>query len=183
MVMFYTGIGSKKTPPHIGEVITRLAELACARGYVLRSGGAPGADTFFEEGAGDQKEIYLPWEKFNGNPSPLHDKSIQTSCQAYQTAERFHPAWSRLTWAVKKLMVRNVYQVLGSKMDAPSDFVLCWAPIKKLSSDGRILDVEGGTGLAVRLAVYHEIPVYNLNFQPHFDFFYNQIESGFFTPP
>ena len=43
--------------------------------------------------------------------------------------------------------------MLGPKLDAPSDFVLCW------TEDG---EASGGTGQAMRIAAAHGVPVYNL---------------------
>ena len=73
--MWYAGIGSRKAPK---EAIDRMAELAeelAGKGYTLRSGGAGGADKAFEKGCDavdGKKEIYLPWEGFNGSKSELY---------------------------------------------------------------------------------------------------------------
>jgi hypothetical protein len=48
---FYTGVGSRKTPPHILKVMRQLATKLNSDGWVLRSGGADGADTAFEQGS------------------------------------------------------------------------------------------------------------------------------------
>lgn len=64
----YAGIGSRETPPEVIDVMKDFA-YAVAHEAILRSGGAPGADTAFEYGAkfaGGQREIYLPWSGFNG---------------------------------------------------------------------------------------------------------------------
>ena len=52
-------------------------------------------------------------------------------------------------------MVRNVHQILGPEPGSspPSDVVICWTP------DGA---GEGGTGMAIRLADRHGIPVVDL---------------------
>ena len=42
--MIYTGIGSRKTPPGILAQMSELAAFLARSGWVLRSGGAPGAD-------------------------------------------------------------------------------------------------------------------------------------------
>ena len=68
----YTGIGSRKTPPFMCWVMTKLAQDLCAKQALLRSGGAGGADTAFEDGADWRKEVYLPWKGFNGNESKLY---------------------------------------------------------------------------------------------------------------
>lgn len=46
----YAGIGSRRTPMAAGDVIEELAGVLAERGYLLRSGGASGADAAFEMG-------------------------------------------------------------------------------------------------------------------------------------
>ena len=145
---YYSGIGSRETPLSIKETIKEIVEILNKKDYILRSGGAPGADSFFEEFA-DKKEIYLPWPKFNANSSELN-----SVCKnAYKVAKKFHPAWERLSEAGKKLMARNSYQVLGQDLQTPVDFIICWTPGGKL---------KGGTAQAMRIANFCHIPVYNL---------------------
>ena len=54
----YAGIGSRKTPPHVLAAMTQIAEALAERGYILRSGGAGGADSAFEKGAGSAKKSF-----------------------------------------------------------------------------------------------------------------------------
>jgi len=148
---FYAGIGSRETPitlePSISQIVTELN----SQGYTLRSGGADGADTFFERHA-IKKEIYLPWRSFNRNNSNLYT----LTAEAFALAEKYHPAWDKLSQAGKKLMARNCYQILGRDLKSPVDFVVCW------TKDGH---ASGGTGRALRLAEDLNIPVYNLYWQ------------------
>ena len=54
----YAGIGSRQTPQHIQDTIRTIAAELGARGWLLRSGHAEGADIAFEMGAKDHpKEI------------------------------------------------------------------------------------------------------------------------------
>lgn len=123
-IMFYTGIGYRKTPKDIQEFFTWLSGKLEKRGYTLRSGGADGADVAFEEGVIKNKEIYLPWKKFNENDSELY----KVCSRAMGIASEFHQGWRYLPTTVKKLHGRNVYQVLGKSLDIPSKFVICWTP-------------------------------------------------------
>lgn len=155
--MKYAGIGSRKAPYAILERMTAAAVRLARMGYTLRSGGAEGADTAFELGAGDLKEIFLPWRSFNGNPSPF----FPPTSEAFDLAASVHPAWQGLTQAAKKLMARNSHQILGADLLTPSGFVLCWTP------DGAETDAQrgrntGGTGQAIALADRNGIPVFNL---------------------
>lgn len=145
---FYAGIGSRETPLSIKPQIERVVMYLNSREYILRSGGAPGADTFFEEYA-DKKEIFLPWRGFNDNLSELYIPTIE----AFEMAEKYHPGWFSLSSGAKKLMARNCNQVLGEDLNTPVEFIVCW------TRDGK---ASGGTGQALRIAEDLKIPIYNL---------------------
>lgn len=146
---FYTGIGSRNTPKEICEMMTRMAVALRSQGYTLRSGGADGADLAFEAGAGDRKDIFIPWKGFNGSTSHL----FPPTHEAMQLAARYHPAWDFLKYPTKLIMGRNSHQVLGPTLDLPSDFIFCWT---------REASGEGGTGQALRIAKDYHIPVFDL---------------------
>ena len=48
---------------------------------------------------------------------------------------------------------RNVYQVVGATLEDKSDLVICW------TKDGKR---QGGTGQALRIADYLDIPIFDL---------------------
>ncbi len=127
-----------------------IARDLAGRGYVLRSGGANGADLAFESGAGDATEIFVPWPHFNGC---AHGILPPDPAAAMALAAAHHPGWRRCSPAARAIHARNVCIVLGGDLATPSDFVICWTP------DGR---ASGGTGQAVRVARAHGIPVYFL---------------------
>lgn len=169
---YYAGIGSRETPAMILMQMDRLAAVLAGRGMVLRSGAAQGADTAFEIGAtraGGAREIFLPWRGFNGRRDGLVFGEQRAAGVALDMAKRHHPAWSRLAPAVQKMMGRNMMQILGSDLNDPVQFVVCWAAGSTFSSDGRIVNVDGGTGQAVRLAASLGIEVFNLAHPPHAD--------------
>lgn len=148
MNAFYAGVGSRQTPPVMLEYFYVLAAfLWREHALVLRSGGAPGADSAFERGA-PMADIFLPWAGFNGNRSPLHEPPAI----AYDIAAAHHPAWDKLTPPVQRLMARNSQQVLGGNCNMPSRFVVCWTP----NASG-----SGGTGQAIRIARAYDIPVFD----------------------
>jgi len=150
-LIYYAGIGSRETPKDVCAKMTKLAKYLAERKYILRSGGAEGADLAFEKGVWVQrlKEIYLPWKGFNDSKSELYTSSKE----AEEIAIQFHPRWHLLKSGGKKLQTRNVHQVLGKDLKTPSKFVICW------TSDGK---ASGGTGQAIRIANAHQIPVFNL---------------------
>lgn len=155
---FYTGVGSRETPPEVLVGMRRLAEWLRLLGFTLRSGGANGADTAFETGAYDLRHIYLPWSGFNGR---YRTHSESPSRDAYALAQTVHPAWSRLSTGARALHARNCHQVLGDTLDAPSDFLVCWTPDGCVSEATRTKNA-GGTATAIVLADRHAIPVFNL---------------------
>jgi hypothetical protein len=148
MYKAYSGIGSRETPDNVLEVMTKTAKNLNILGYTLRSGGAPKADTAFENGAGNNKEIFLPWKGFEGNLSPLYN----IDPRAFEIAQEFHTHWFKLKQGGKKLHARNVHQVLGLNLDDPVKFVLCWTP----GGSG-----SGGTGQAIRIATALNIPIFD----------------------
>lgn len=153
MTRWYTGVGSRDTPVPILELMAKIGLALAVEGYTLRSGGADGADTAFEYGAmsgGNRGDIYLPWRRFNDNPSMAY--GIQNAA-ATKIAARIHPAWFACSRGARALHTRNVYQVLSYDLKTPSDFLVCW------TKDGK--DV-GGTRTAIVLAREWSIPVWNL---------------------
>lgn len=155
--MKYAGIGSRYTPPPVLEQMRWFGYWACKQGWLLRSGGADGADTFFEYGADMAagatvhalKEIYLPWKGFNHHPSPLFGVSVE----AKALAASVHPNWSACSFAAVQLLSRNCYQIFGPKLDDPVDLVVCWT--KAAAS-------AGGTAIGINLALNAGIKVINL---------------------
>lgn len=153
---FYTGIGSRETPPEVLKLMRDIGAYLGSRGHTLRSGGADGADSAFEQGCDavkGKKEIYLPWRDFNGNKSEFY----RTMPEAEVIAARLHPAWDRCSRGARSLHARNIHQVLGQDLKSPSKRVIFWAPT---SSDGT---PKGGTRTAVVLALEWDIQVSNLS--------------------
>lgn len=149
MNKYYAGIGSRETPLSLCPLIEKIVKILNKKDYILRSGGAQGADTFFEKCA-NKKEIFLPWKDFNNNKSEIYGSLHPL---AIEMAKQFHPNYDALSQAAKTLMARNSQQIFGLDMQTPVEFVVCW------TKDGK---ATGGTGQAIRIAQYHKIPVYNL---------------------
>lgn len=159
---FYTGIGSRETPEDILTLMAQIAAYLAKDGWTLRSGHAPGADQAFELGAKHMNgamEIYLPWKGFEGAPLKLVDPRYMSRFpadveeEATRVAEMFHPAWDKCSQGAKKLHTRNVYQIAGQDLLTASNFIVCW------TKDGKR---GGGTGQALRMAEYLEIPIFDL---------------------
>jgi hypothetical protein len=160
----YAGIGSRKTPVDVLAEFRALGARMEAAGWVLRSGGAAGADNAFEDGVRSQAnaEIFLPWPSYGLRRAPRRSFIMAADMLAATSSIMFevHPLWLKLDRATRKLHQRNVLQILGADLPTPSKAVLCWTP------DGAELDREvcretGGTGTAIRLAARCGIPVFN----------------------
>lgn len=147
---YYAGIGSRQTPESSRNLINDIARQLDRQGYTLRSGGADGADTFFELAA-KRCQIFLPWRRFNDRDVPVEFQS--PSQDAIDLACEVINDFDRRPQPVQMLLARNMHQVLGLTLDAPVDFIVCWTPGGK---------VQGGTAHAIRLAGLRDIPVYNL---------------------
>lgn len=151
MDKFYSGIGSRETPLPVLNDMKEIANILQAT-HILRSGGAGGADSAFESGAGDRKEIYLPFNGFNGRQVD-NEKFFVFTSDAMKLAPHYHPAWKRCDFAARRFHARNCHQVLGLDLKTPVDFVICY------TERGLI---KGGTATAIRIAKDNDIPVFNL---------------------
>lgn len=154
---FYSGIGSRATPPTTQRIMMYLARELERDGYTLRSGNASGSDDAFARGVVKNAQIWLPWKDFNleyQEERPSHTYKIidRDDSDAYESVMRFHPNPSALSGKAMLLMMRNFRQIVGD--DEPnSQFVVCWTP------NG---EIKGGTGQALRLARHYDTSVYNL---------------------
>ena len=152
----YAGIGSRKSGeaccPDTGKPILQcmkeIAQYLEAKGYILNSGGAIGADQAFESGVRSQlkKQIF-----FASDATPL-TRAI---------AKELHPAPQVLKGYPLDLMARNTYQIFGRNLDTPVDFVLCWTPDGCQSHTSRTR-ATGGTGQAIDMASRTGIPIINM---------------------
>lgn len=138
----YAGIGSRETPADVLQLMYELGAWLARQGYTLRSGGAEGADSAFEQGAlsvaGARAEIFTP---------------MDATPEALRLASEIHPNWNACTSYARKLHARNCFQVLGRTLDDPVTFVVCWT---------RGGQPVGGTATAIRLAERNGIPIFNL---------------------
>ena len=112
---YYAGIGSRKTPNSVLRTMRVISAKLAGNGYILRSGGALGADIAFEAGVTkySSKEIFY-----------VNDATEQSMI----LAAPLHPNWKNLSHYVKQLMGRNMMQILGKDLKTPVEFVICWTP-------------------------------------------------------
>lgn len=168
--MKYAGIGSRETPHETLNIMCLVGKALANHDWLLRSGGAEGADEAFvmgcesdvidEIGEGGECEIYLPWSSFQGwdhrGRTPwIYDEPAD---EAFDMAAQYHPAWDYLKQGARKLHARNMHIMLGWGLDDPVGLVICWTPNAK---------VAGGTGQALRVALDLSIPILNLANEAH----------------
>lgn len=152
-MMYYAGVGSRETPQDVLKIMWKIGRYLALNGYTLRSGGAKGADTAFENGCDSvkgEKEIFYA----------NNDKGTLMLAEAIPIAEQMaasvHPAWERCNEYARKLHTRNVAQVLGADLKHHVDFLVCW------TKSGKKI---GGTSTAISIAEMNNIPVFNLYFE------------------
>lgn len=164
--MIITGIGSRpkgipnEVIPFLLEIVADIGTVAAKNGWILRSGGADGMDSMFEDAWGVEKEIYIPWEGFrhhySGSNGSIYVEDFLTLNLAASIASKIHPAWKKLDATAKAFHTRNVFQVRGEDLSVPSDMCIFYA---RTTPGG---EVEGGTRTAVELCKQYGIPTYNL---------------------
>lgn len=163
---FYAGIGSRRTPANICELMQQLGQKLALKGMILRSGAAEGADKAFENGCDrvcGKAQIFLAksWYSF-GAKFANHNYCYSDELweKAAQITAQHHSSYLYLKPYTKRLHTRNCFQVLGWNLQEPAEFVLCW------TADGARTAAEtskdtGGTGQAIRIASNYGIRVYN----------------------
>ena len=161
MAKYITVIGSRETPQW---ALDRMAEVMLDyldEGYIARSGGANGADHVVTQFCPPyQREIYIPWDGFNGlyhngrdiirwdfspvkNDATATAQEVRTLLGAPQLTKQSHINFHS----------RNMMQVLGYNLDTPSDLILCY------TDNG---EFKGGTASALMLGRELGIKIINL---------------------
>lgn len=152
--LIYTGVGARKTPDEILNLMAKAAEKLAGLGWKLRSGGADGADKAFENGARHAKGEFFSYRPRHSTPA------------AEKLAGSLHPAWNKCSGYVRKLHGRNAFQVLGPNLDMPSAMLICWTPDGCINHESRSIKT-GGTGTAISIASKNNVPVFNLARKDH----------------
>lgn len=173
--MYYTGIGPRNTPRAILNLMTEIGMYFAMHKWVLRSGGAEGADTAFEQGhvaMGGDVEIYLPFKGFRhhssslymGGPDVENGRALSMAEYLWEKRTGNNDSWRKLSSCKKAAMARTMLFVLGARMITPTDVVICWTSEEEPS---------GGTELALLAAdeiskvSNVQIPIINLQRESH----------------
>jgi hypothetical protein len=133
--------------------------------HTLRSGGAKGADSAFEQGAlasGGPLEIFYTDKVRIGYADIHYDPDSKSNISSYdpdmlqqamEIAKEHHPNWGACSSYARKLHARNSFIILGACLNNPVDEVVCWTPGGKL---------KGGTAQGLRIAKNYDVNVSNL---------------------
>jgi len=156
----YAGIGSRQTPIHVLESMTKVAKWLDSLGYKLQTGmtfGAKeeGADKAFSDGS-TNKELFRP-------------EDIKVDSREWIIASEIHPYWDKVIakWngdpksfygvGGAKLHARNTNQIFGKNLNTIVDFVIFYA-----EETNNPLRPKGGTGQAVEMARRKGVPTINI---------------------
>ena len=146
-VKYYAGIGSRDTPSQFLAIMTACGKALMEDKWILRTGGAKGADTAFEDG--------VLFRQFAHIYRPAHAMAEHyVMAKKYSNGERHWENLNKNNGYGRSLMARNMMIILGPDLKTPVEFVLCWTP------GGRI--DKGGTAHGIKVAMDHRIPVFNM---------------------
>lgn len=164
---YYAGIGSRETPKDVCNKMTEIASLLEKQDFVLRSGGAQGADHAFEIGISDplMMDIYLPYINFNNKSGSKYifiSTFDHSNYKAAYESLKYHPRGFNMSHGTKVMMIRNYFQACGLVNQSNSSFVICWTPKGANGYTIKTTYDDGGSGQCIRIAAAHNIPVYNL---------------------
>jgi len=164
-----TGVGSRETPDWAMSGLRLVIAAYAARGYGIRTGDAAAADQATREaakGAGAPLRVFAVSKQACPDTVCFTSLPHQIQRQAFDLVDELHPAkW--LKPFVKQLHARNSNQVLSEGLDDPSELVVLWAMKSEFDDDGRLKNVAGGTGQAVRVAHKFNVRALNLDLPDH----------------
>lgn len=157
--MFFAGVGSRETriPSNcsfVKETAKNLSYILTKKSFILRSGGATGMDTYFENGVlNNRKEIYYAKSL----------KEHKYKHEIFEIVKYFHPNFYATNEYSRMLLGRNLFQILGNDLDniKPIRFAILFTEDGCKSHNERTIKT-GGTGQFISYADYFNIPIYNL---------------------
>ena len=156
--MIFAGIGSRKTPQHILDLMFWIGYLKAQKQEACATGACIGPDQAFANGTiygGGVVHLYLPWYSYEQvwvNSLPRNQITItvlrDSDIEANNSVNQFHPTPEKLSQGMRKLHARN-YLILN-QINRP---VICY------TEGGR---VQGGTGQGIRIAQHLGKIIHNL---------------------
>lgn len=173
-VKYYTGIGSRDISPDTYQLLVDIGERMAEKGYVLRSGGAQGADQAFQEGAckvdPDKTEIWLPDStfenkrlqdaKFLGSNYTVPDNSTREAAEEWLIDSGVVKNIRSKNLKSRKLLCRNVYQVVGGT--CPILMPRKWLSSVVIYATNEEEIYKKGTRVGVWTGRHFGVPTYNV---------------------
>lgn len=192
-------IGSQSTPDTENEPIGKIMRLTSRKlcfdmGWIITSGGAKGADTFFHEGLLDVDgrdvfeeglfKLFMPKKGFNNHKNGIliqNEGLLKRARKIIVDTGIFGKNPPRFITAegaevknltereimVRNFYTRNVFQILQEQLEDPVKMVICWTPDGATKISEYEMGVTGGTGIAICVADLLKIPVFNLKRPDH----------------
>jgi ribonuclease HI/ABC-type multidrug transport system fused ATPase/permease subunit len=161
----YAGIGDINIPDNIQKLIILLAEELANQGYVLRTGGAKGADTAFMEGcdkAHGKKEVFYPMDKHVNENTVAEAKSIHPKWESCLNPEKKRQEDARAKEKGYKISkypfavrahCRNMKIINGDQLNNKVEFTIAYQDVNQTA---------GGTWQGIHYSEKLGIKVYNL---------------------
>lgn len=149
----YAGIGDVNIPTNIQELMKMIGEELAHQGYVLRTGGAKGADTAFMEGcdkAKGIKEVFYPSDLHVNNETLKIAKEIHGH---WEYCENKQPKQGHKYSFPVQAHCRNMKIINGDQLNNPVEFTIAYQDINQ---------VTGGTWQGIKYSQKLGIKVYNL---------------------
>jgi hypothetical protein len=165
-----------------------IAQFLGEKGLGLRSGGAIGADAAFERGALRSKGPIASYRIPGNNGMTLRPDEVRGGPQPWMQDSTQLPGWKDTASILdqlgrmvyhniprfpisensypQRLQRRNIFQVVGPKLDTPSKFTVAYTPTGYKGQgllDYNNPDQRSGTNTAIKMSAANDVPVFNLH--------------------
>lgn len=147
------------------DVVNKKGKVVLKAGEVVKIGSKKYTDAYyaFKDKATKGSIVGSDWSEKVNVPNTKSFSSFDVVNNKFGNANKvrvianeLHPSSEGLNQWAEALMARNTYQIFGSNLDTPVDFVLFYA------KEGKGIRPEGGTGQAVEMARLKGIPTVNM---------------------
>lgn len=152
----YAAISNENAPANVIEQFKSIAIDMENRGYTMRTSGNKGVEEIIEVVA-QNKEIYIPWKKFNDRESQY----CKVDKSAIDLVGTLHPSFQDLKDSVKAIIGRYAHVILGKDLKSPVRCVVCWTEDGVESAKDKTAKT-GYCGTPIQIASNARIPVFNL---------------------
>ena len=147
------------------DVVNKKGKVVLKAGQVVKIGSKEYTDAYyaFTDKSTKGSIVGSDWSEKVNVPNTKSFSSFDVVNNKFGNANKvkiianeLHPSSDGMNQWVEALMARNTYQIFGSNLDTPVDFVLFYA------KEGKGIRPEGGTGQAVEMARLKGIPTVNM---------------------